>query len=158
MRCPNVPGAAKLSAVQRIVVGVEDSGGARAALAWAVEEGRVRGARVEALLAWSYLAQPSIEEDEGFDPGFDERRAEALLARVVDDVVGASPTVDVERRVVCDLPAHALVEASEDADLLVVGRRGRGGFRGLLLGSVSQQCAHHARCPVVLVPHENTAR
>jgi nucleotide-binding universal stress UspA family protein len=58
----------------------------------------------------------------------------------------------VERVVREGQPAEVLVEAAEDADLLVVGSRGLGGFRGLLLGSVGQQCAHHARCPVVIVP------
>ena len=52
-------------------------------------------------------------------------------------------------------PAEILIEASRDADLLVVGSRGLGGFKGLLLGSVSQQCSQHARCPIVIVgPHE----
>jgi nucleotide-binding universal stress UspA family protein len=51
-------------------------------------------------------------------------------------------------------PARVLLEAASDADLLVIGSRGLGGFRGLLLGSVGQQCTHHAPCPVVIVPHE----
>ena len=60
-------------------------------------------------------------------------------------------TVEIERRVVEGRPAAVLVDESQDADLLVVGSRGHGGFTGLLLGSVSQQCAHHAACPVVIV-------
>jgi len=59
--------------------------------------------------------------------------------------------VEIERRVVEGRPAAVLVNESQGADLLVVGSRGHGGFAGLLLGSVSQQCAHHAACPVVIV-------
>ena len=59
--------------------------------------------------------------------------------------------VEIERRVVEGAPGAVLVEESRGADLLVVGSRGHGGFAGLLLGSVSQQCAHHAECPVVIV-------
>jgi len=65
--------------------------------------------------------------------------------------------MEVERRVVQGRAAAALVDESRDADLLVVGSRGHGGFAGLLLGSVSQQCAHHAACPVVIV-HRRPAR
>ena len=60
----------------------------------------------------------------------------------------------VERRVVEGAAASVLVDESRDAELLVVGSRGHGGFAGLLLGSVSQQCAHHATCPVVIIPRE----
>ena len=59
--------------------------------------------------------------------------------------------MEIERRVVRTRPAAVLVDESRGADLLVVGSRGHGGFAGLLLGSVSQQCAHHAACPVVIV-------
>ncbi len=59
--------------------------------------------------------------------------------------------VDVERACIQGSPARALVKAAEGADLLVVGSRGHGGFTGLLLGSVGQQCSHHATCPVVIV-------
>ena len=59
--------------------------------------------------------------------------------------------VEIELQAIQGAPAGVLVAASRDADLLVVGSRGHGGFVGLLLGSVSQQCAHHAECPVVIV-------
>jgi nucleotide-binding universal stress UspA family protein len=69
----------------------------------------------------------------------------------VSEVAGPDPEVEVETVAVHGSAAHSLVEAAANADLLVVGSRGHGGFAGLLLGSVSQQCAHHAPCPVVIV-------
>jgi nucleotide-binding universal stress UspA family protein len=62
--------------------------------------------------------------------------------------------VKIEQRVIQGAPAAVLVEESQDADLLVVGSRGHGGFAQLLLGSVSQQCAQHSECPVVIVHAE----
>ena len=76
--------------------------------------------------------------------------AEAALDATLQEVANAEG-IEVERRVVQGTPAAILVEESRGADLLVVGSRGLGGFRQLLLGSVSQQCAHHAECPVVIV-------
>lgn len=81
------------------------------------------------------------------------RSAEQALDGVLAKAASEWTDVDVRRAVVEALaPARALVERSRDADLLVVGSRGRGGFAGLLLGSVSQQCIQHAACPVVVVP------
>lgn len=76
-----------------------------------------------------------------------------MLEKAVDDALGVTPGVEVEQSVLEGTPAQVLVEAAQGADLLVVGTRGHGGFTGLLLGSVSQQAAHHAPCPVVIVPH-----
>ena len=132
-----------------IVVGVDGSEGGKAALAWAIEEARIRGARLRALLAWSYLDQPVTD----FDPQFGEENARERLEEVIAEVTsGADSGVEIERVVVCDLAARALLEATAGADLVVVGSRGMGGFKGLLLGSVSQQIAHHATCPVVIIP------
>jgi len=75
-----------------------------------------------------------------------------VLAGAVERAVGADPGVPIDLVTVCNLPARALLEQGAGADLLVVGARGLGGFRGLLLGSVSQQVVHHATCPVVIVP------
>ena len=130
-----------------LVVGVDGSDGSRRALHWALEEARVRGASVRAVLVWSYLDQP-----DGFDAAYGEDDARQRLDRAVDEVASEIGDVDLERIVVCDLPARALLEAARDADLLVVGSRGAGGFKGLLLGSVSQQVVQHAPCPVVVVP------
>jgi nucleotide-binding universal stress UspA family protein len=73
---------------------------------------------------------------------------EEALGKAIGD---RDPGVTIEREVVEGSPADVLLRAAADADLLVVGSHGRGGFAGLLLGSVSQQCAHHAPCPVVIV-------
>ena len=80
-----------------------------------------------------------------------EQAATERLDRVVDSIVGTDPGVKVERRVLEGGAAGVLVDIAAGADLLVVGSRGRGGFAGLLLGSVAQQCVHHATCPVVVV-------
>jgi nucleotide-binding universal stress UspA family protein len=81
--------------------------------------------------------------------------AEALLAEAVAEATAAGD-VTIEQRVVEGPAATALIEAAKGAELLVVGSRGHGGFTGLLLGSVSDQVANHAPCPVVIVrPAEN---
>jgi nucleotide-binding universal stress UspA family protein len=74
-----------------------------------------------------------------------------VLQEAVERVRSDHPSVEVETTVVEGQPARVLVDMSADADLLVVGSRGLGGFSGLLLGSVSQQCVHHAHCPVTVV-------
>jgi nucleotide-binding universal stress UspA family protein len=149
--------------MRTIVVGVDGSPASLAALRFALGEARLRRTRVLALHAWvlplteapgPFLlelpsrAGPSVQELSA-DLG---RAADARLAAALDEVAEVAEGVEVERRVVEGQAASMLVEASEGADLLVVGSRGHGGFHGLLLGSVSQQCAHHARCPVVIVP------
>ncbi len=138
--------------MRSIVVGVDGSEESKAALRWALDEGRLRGARVRALYAWSF---PPMATSWGYvgpaaiDLGALQREAGERL----DSVIAEAKTegVDVEHAVVQGSAAQVLVEAAADADLLVVGSRGHGGFAGLLLGSVSQQCAHHARCPVVII-------
>jgi nucleotide-binding universal stress UspA family protein len=77
--------------------------------------------------------------------------AERALEKTLREAHAETDSVEIERRVVEGRPARVLVDESRDAELLVVGSRGHGGFAGLLLGSVSQQVAHHASCPVVIV-------
>jgi nucleotide-binding universal stress UspA family protein len=110
-----------------IVVGVDHSEGAKAALRFALGEAKLRQASLRVVHAWQ-LGYVSAS----FDPG-----SYPVLGGELGDLRGAAETV--------------LVDESREADLLVVGSRGLGGFSGLLLGSVSQQCAHHAACPVVIV-------
>ena len=129
-----------------VVVGVDGSEGAQRALEWAADEARLRGARLRAVCVWSYLDQAGGS----FDPSYGEDDARRLLDGAVDSVAGAAG-IDVERLTVNDLPARGLLDSAADADLVVVGARGMGGFQGLLLGSVSQQVVQHAPCPVVIV-------
>jgi nucleotide-binding universal stress UspA family protein len=135
-----------------IVVGVDGSSGSRQALRFAVEEARLRGARLRAVTAWHI---PPVVYSGGYVPPLDRREfeesatavGEKALAEVATDAGG----LDVERLAAEGQAAQVLLDEAESAELLVVGSRGHGGFTGLLLGSVSQQCAHHARCPVVIV-------
>lgn len=142
-----------------IVVGVDGSDGARAALAFALDEARLRGTSVRAVAAWHV---PAAVVGGGFapaDPGLVEEveiETRRALDRALDDAAEPAAGIEVERVVRLGAPARVLLDAAQDADLLVVGTRGLGGFRGLMLGSVSQQCAHHAPCPIVIVPHERT--
>ena len=132
-----------------VVVGVDGSDGAKRALRWAAEEARLRDARLRVVLAWSYLDQPGGEFDASYGEDDARRHLDEIIAGLGDEADG----VDLEPVTVNDLPARGVLEATgTDADLLVVGARGLGGFQGLLLGSVSQQVAQHARCPVVIVP------
>ena len=139
-----------------IVVGVDHSAGAKAALRFALEEARLRQATLRVVHAWQlgYIGATGLEgalpaiggELEDFRQG-----AEAALEETLTDVGADTDGVAIERRVDQGTAAAVLVEESRGADLLVVGSRGHGGFAQLLLGSVSQQCAQHAFCPVVIV-------
>ncbi|HUP33418.1 MAG TPA: universal stress protein [Gaiellaceae bacterium] len=133
-----------------IVVGVDGSKESIAALRFAVEEGALRQTGVLALYA---LEVPTVPWP-GLTGLVGTAREEAnrVFGHAIEEAfAGAMPEVPFERKVVEKSPAHALVEAAAEADLLVVGSRGHGGFAGLLLGSVSQQCAHHAPCPVAII-------
>jgi nucleotide-binding universal stress UspA family protein len=136
----------------RIVVGVDGSEGSKAALKWAIEEARLRDAKVLAAHAW--VAYPQLAPESPLlaeDWSTLRDSANEFVDTFVADTIGEQPDVEVTAMAVHGTAASALVEAAKDADLLVVGSRGLGGFTGLLLGSVSQQCAHHSPCPVVIV-------
>jgi nucleotide-binding universal stress UspA family protein len=139
-----------------IVVGVDNSAGAKEALRFALDEAKLRQATLRVVHTWQY-GYIGVSGIEGFSPvaGADlgdlRRTAEVALDATLHEVAGDANGVVVERRVVEGAPATVLVDESRQADLLIVGSRGHGGFAGLLLGSVSQQCAHHAACPVVIV-------
>ena len=133
----------------RIVVGVDGSESSDAALAWAVRQAGLTGARIDAVSAWQIpatyglgyaMASPDLEKIAG-----------QVLDAAIAKATAATPDVHIDPVVVQDNPAQALLDAAEGADLLVVGSRGRGGFTGALLGSVGQHCVQHAVCPVVVI-------
>jgi nucleotide-binding universal stress UspA family protein len=139
---------------RRVVVGVDGSPSSRAALAWAVRQAELIGASVEAVIAWHYpvmwggYAWAPVGAPE--DTDFETISARALSDAVAETVDPGSP-VKVSTTVREGNAAQVLLEAADGADLLVVGSRGHGGFTGTLLGSVSQHCAQHAPCPMVIV-------
>jgi len=137
----------------KIVVGVDGSPGSRAALHWAHEEAKLRGATLEIVTVWQFPVMTSLPAFGAVPPpedlGADAERT--LLAVLSEEGIAASDDVPVSTVVTEGAAAAGLLEAAKDADLLVVGSRGHGGFTGLLLGSVSHQCASHATCPVVVV-------
>ena len=141
-----------------ILVGVDYSDGARAALAFAHEEARLRQATLRAVHAWQFgfVDYGGFGGFERAVPGIGDIHelrdvAAAALDATVREALPDLDGISLEHRVAEGTPGAVLVDESRDADLLVVGSRGLGGFAQLLLGSVSQQCAHHAACPVVIV-------
>ncbi len=140
--------------MRRIVVGVDGSETASAALRWAAAEAEVHGATIVAVHAWHdvYLGGAYPAASTMLVPSLYRDAAQGVLDAAVDLEEGVEPQVTFERVLVHGSPTHALLEAAKGADMIVVGSRGRGGFGGLLLGSVSQQVVHHAPCPVVVIP------
>jgi nucleotide-binding universal stress UspA family protein len=146
--------------METMVVGVDGSDGGAAALEFAAQEAAFRGARLRIVAVWEIPV--AVYGGTGFAPAppLDQRTVDALQARaqhIADDahatVKKLQPSLEAEAVAVNGQPADALLEQSADAALIVVGRRGLGGFRSLLLGSVSQQVVQHATCPVVVVNH-----
>lgn len=139
-----------------IVVGIDGSDGAARALRFAAEEATLRSTDLRIVAVWNVPAAyyageamvPSMPVDQ-----FGRAMETAAEHQIAEHLAGY-PDLKTHLIVTKGSPAQVLVEKSERADMLVVGSRGLGGFRGLLLGSVGQQCAQHANCPVVIVPHE----
>jgi nucleotide-binding universal stress UspA family protein len=151
---------------QRVVVGIDGSAGARAALTWALVEAARRRAEVEVLSSIPvdfYWDDAALHSDGGVDrvQVDTEARARALVDQVRQDPAVASmpgaSDVPVAVSVVVGPPAEALVDRADGADLLVVGSRGRGVARSTVLGSVALHCVTHAHCPVVVVHPSRTA-
>jgi nucleotide-binding universal stress UspA family protein len=143
-----------------IVVGVDGSDSSRAALAWALAEARLRGSSVRAVHAWMLPAMGAGEAPWALIPPgsyvdvdteeIEKATHEALDREIAE--VGGPAGVAVERFVAEGPAADVIVEASADAELIVVGTRGRGAIATLVLGSTSQQVIHNAKRPVVVVP------
>ncbi|MCU7826421.1 universal stress protein [Kitasatospora sp. DSM 101779] len=137
---------------RRIVAGVDGSPSSVDALRWAVGQAHAVGAVVEAVIAWQDSVSPGwtgAADAEGFAAGIARKILDVAIAEVSDP----DRPVWIGARVVEGGAAPVLLDAARGADLLVVGSRGRGGFTGALLGSVSQHCVQHAPCPVVVVRH-----
>ena len=135
-----------------VVVGVDGSDAAQRALVWAADYVSKAGGTVHAVLAWHHDPVP-VGPGVLPVPSYDAEEAAARLLQDAVDALGNRPAY-LRQSVVGGNAARVLLEQSSHADLLVVGNRGRGGFAGLLLGSVSTQCVHHATCPVVVIPRE----
>jgi nucleotide-binding universal stress UspA family protein len=141
--------SASPSGAGRIVVGFDSSASSLDALSWAVRQAELTAVGIEIVACWaspsSYGWPVPIPDD--FDPESDIRRT---LDVVLAPVRAAHPNVSIDARVLRGHPAPTLVEASKGADLLVVGNRGHGEFVGMVIGSVSEYCAAHAHCPVLV--------
>lgn len=181
---------------QRVVVGVDGSDGSRAAMDWALNEARLRGVTLHAVLGWGYhpswagqgmgsMFPLGYTASGGMLPGglggarmsaptappaYTPQSTEAdvaavahnLLDAAIRDAVGDDAdswrhSVKITRRAVQGSGAKVLLDEVTESDLLVVGSRGHGGFVGALLGSVSHHVVSQARCPVVVVPHGQSA-
>jgi nucleotide-binding universal stress UspA family protein len=145
-----------MSARGTVVVGVDGSDCSRAALEFAFDEAVRRRAAVRVVLAlpefdhWAtpYVVSPAMHDELSADL---EEVGRDMVDTVVGERGGAVAEVPVEVRAVSGTPGHALVTEAADADLLVVGHRGRGGLTSALLGSVGLQCVLHASVPVTVV-------
>jgi nucleotide-binding universal stress UspA family protein len=143
-----------ISTDPRIIVGVDGSESSVVALRWAVRQARLTGGIVDAIIAWQI---PALASGYGYTPisveaiSGEQEEAERLLAEAISKATGPQDTGRVHSVVTQAIPGQALVEASADADLLVVGMRGHGRVASALLGSVSQYCLRHAHCPVVVI-------
>lgn len=144
-----------MTEIKLIVVGVDGSDSSRAAFQWAYNEAAHHGAILTTVTTWHPPALPMTPPYGGMSPeGYatqPKRDALALLEQFTADLEPRDPAVDVRTSIEEGNPAKVLIERSKDADLLVVGFRGHGGFAGMLLGSVSQHIVAHAECPVVVV-------
>ncbi len=139
-----------------VVVGIDDSANAQHVLDWATREAGIQHADLRVMTVVPTIVSQWTGQPLHF-PGGEEaveqarQAAQDMVAKSTSDASGPQP-FSVTVQAFSGHPAQALIDASRDADLIVVGARGAGGFASLMLGSVSTQVAHHAACPVVIVP------
>jgi nucleotide-binding universal stress UspA family protein len=146
-------------AASEILVGVDGSPESAEALRWAADQAKLMGAKLHVVHAW---APPTVAAL-GLPPGLDWSSLRDSAARFahefVGDTLGDDPGIPIRAETIRGTPAQVLVDASNQADLLVIGSRGLGGLKGMLLGSVGHHCAAHAHCPVVIFrPHVSEPR
>lgn len=149
------------SAARTVILGHDGSSAADLALAWALDYAGHCDARLRVIRGWTMSTAPRpASMTRGYVPPIEDF-ADAVLQRMRADVAPLvaerGDGIQVDCEAVRGAPTNGLIEASRTADLLVVGARGIGGFKGLALGSVSEQCVRHAACPVVVVRDEHSA-
>jgi nucleotide-binding universal stress UspA family protein len=142
----------------RIVAGVDGSDSSLSALRWAIRQAGLTGAAVDAVAAWHYPVSSYgyVPVGDGEDYDF-QKITEKVLADAISSSLEPGSDVRVRSHVIEGHAAQVLIDASEGAELLVVGSRGHGGFTEALLGSVSQHCVHYAHCPVVVIRGQDQA-
>ncbi|MBB5957996.1 nucleotide-binding universal stress UspA family protein [Saccharothrix tamanrassetensis] len=150
--CPVVVVRDSVPAEGPVVVGVDGSPASEQAVAFAFDAASTRGAVLKAVLAGSdFVVDGPYGDRLAVDWAAVEDEERRVLAERLAGWQEKYPDVRVDRVVVRERPARALLTSAADAQLLVVGSRGRGGFKGMLLGSTSQTLVHHAPCPVAVV-------
>ena len=134
---------------QTIVVAVDGSASSAQALRWAARQAAVTGGELHAVTAWrlpDYSGWAAVVDDVDW-----AENGRMVLEQTIKETLEPAEAARTERHVIEGHPAEVLLHQAADADLLVVGSRGHGGFAGMLLGSVSQHVIAHAPCPVVVV-------
>ena len=138
-----------------VVVGVDGSPAARAALRWGAWHAKHVGGTIIAVMAWDV---PPIYDWEGLDSADVARRTAAGLDAEITEALGDEPGIEIRKEVAAGHAATSLLDAADefDATLIAVGNRGHGGFAPALLGSVSQHVVHHAHCPVIILREDES--
>ncbi|MDN0199139.1 universal stress protein [Streptomyces sp. S.PNR 29] len=158
-RCPVLVVRGRLDRSGPVLLAVDGSPAGESAVGFAFAEASLRGVELVALHVWNTWSEGAYEgPGDPLSVVVDVERLRGVRQRLLDETLSPwqerHPRVAVERRLVRSRIRPALIEASRDAQLVVAGARGRGGFTGLLLGSVSQALLHHAHCPVAVVRGE----
>ena len=142
-----------------IIVGIDGSGHSHHALEWAIREAAVRHAPLTVLTVQQavvgYWGSPVLYPGDEDLAEHGRKTAQEETDSVLEQAGAASPPPSVIVKALTGMPGEELLRAAEGADMIVVGSRGAGGFKRLLLGSVSTQVTHHAHCPVVVIPDDN---
>lgn len=141
------------STTPRILVGVDGSDHSIGALHAAAEVAAAMNAHIRAVTVWEYPAM--FYPVQHWTPA---RDAKSLLIATLKKAFGTKPPDDLDTQILCGYAPRVLINESRDADMLVLGSRGHGGFTGLLLGSVSAACAQHAHCPVLITHDDDPSR
>jgi nucleotide-binding universal stress UspA family protein len=136
------------TSADHIVVGVDGSPESCRALTWAIDYANKTGVKVRAITCWQIPIVTGWAMPSALNP---KKMAEQTLTNAIVSVCGHAPIEGLRRIAREGNPAKILIDASDDAQMLIVGSRGHGGFAELLIGSVSSACAEHAHCPVLVV-------